>query len=253
MPTTAATVIGSTGLVGTYILTHLLSSPQWASVTTISRRAPKPSFSGADTTKLTTVLEHEAGNFGAHIPASSTVVFSSLGSTRAAAGSFAAQWKIDHDANVSFFKAARANPEVRTAVLISSGGTRSFLLKNSPYGRMKNGAEDALFELDFPATIVLRPGMILGQREEHRTIEGIGQAFLRGVGALSSGLKDTLGQDAEIIGRAAVKAAEIAERGEAPSKIWVLEAADIMKYGRMADDKERKDSTATATQEPERK
>lgn len=40
------------------------------------------------------------------------------------------------------------------------------------------------------------------------------------------------GQDQKIIGRAAVVAAKIAQEGKAPSKYWVLEQADIIKYGR---------------------
>jgi hypothetical protein len=40
------------------------------------------------------------------------------------------------------------------------------------------------------------------------------------------------GQDQIIIGRAAVAAAGIAEEGKAPSKHWVLEQADVVKYGR---------------------
>lgn len=40
------------------------------------------------------------------------------------------------------------------------------------------------------------------------------------------------GQDQAIIGRAAVAAARIVEEGNAPSKYWVLEQADIVRLGR---------------------
>lgn len=40
------------------------------------------------------------------------------------------------------------------------------------------------------------------------------------------------GQDQAIIGRAAVAAARMAEEGKAPSKYWVVNMADIVKYGR---------------------
>lgn len=45
-------------------------------------------------------------------------------------------------------------------------------------------------------------------------------------------LTSVLGQDQKIIGRAAVAAASLAQEGKAPSKFWVLEQADIVKYGR---------------------
>jgi hypothetical protein len=40
------------------------------------------------------------------------------------------------------------------------------------------------------------------------------------------------GQDQTIIGRAAVAAAHMVEEGKAPSKYWVMEQADIVKFGR---------------------
>jgi hypothetical protein len=41
-----------------------------------------------------------------------------------------------------------------------------------------------------------------------------------------------LGQDQKIIGRAAVAAVKLAQEGKAPSKFWVLEQGDVVKYGR---------------------
>lgn len=40
------------------------------------------------------------------------------------------------------------------------------------------------------------------------------------------------GQDQTVIGRAAVAAARMSEEGRAPSKFWVVESSDILKYGR---------------------
>ena len=40
------------------------------------------------------------------------------------------------------------------------------------------------------------------------------------------------GQDQKIIGRAAVAAVKLVQEDKAPSKYWVLEQADIVKYGR---------------------
>jgi len=40
------------------------------------------------------------------------------------------------------------------------------------------------------------------------------------------------GQDQTIIVRAAVAAARMVEEGKAPSKYWVVEQADIVKFGR---------------------
>lgn len=45
-------------------------------------------------------------------------------------------------------------------------------------------------------------------------------------------MTSTSGQDQKIIERAAVAAARLAQEGKAPSKYWVLEQADVVKYGR---------------------
>ena len=96
---------------------------------------------------------------------------------------------------------------------------------------MKIGVEDAIKDLEFENAVVLRPGIILGEREEKRTVEGWAQAFVRGLGSVSMAAKDMVGQDASVIALAAVKAAELAADGKAPSSYWVLEAADIVSYG----------------------
>lgn len=103
----------------------------------------------------------------------------------------------------------------------------------APYSRMKNGVKDALRDLAFDGgAVVLKPGMILGDRADPRAVpravEGLGQVLVRGVGRLSPALRDSLGQDADVIARAAQLAAE----GKAPSKFWVVEAADIIRLGR---------------------
>ena len=226
---TAATVIGSTGLTGSFILETLLSTETFRPVCTISRRAPASSSPALQAT-----VEADTSAWAARLTSQSpapAVVFSALGTTRAAAGGLDAQWKIDHDLNVELAGAAKA-AGASTFVFVSSGGVRSAVGGRFPYSRMKAGVEDAVRDLDFDHGIVLRPGMILGQREESRAAEGIMQSFFRGLGSINRGLGDALGHEAQVIGRAAVRAAQLAEEGKAPSKFWVLEGKDIVRLGR---------------------
>ncbi|EQL04011.1 hypothetical protein OCS_00258 [Ophiocordyceps sinensis CO18] len=44
--------------------------------------------------------------------------------------------------------------------------------------------------------------------------------------------KAVIGQDADVIARAAVRAAQLAAQGKAPSKYWVVEASEIVRLGR---------------------
>ncbi|OAA70233.1 NAD(P)-binding domain protein [Cordyceps fumosorosea ARSEF 2679] len=225
----AAAIIGSTGLVGSNILSTVLAGETYTPVSTITRRAPKATSSAlnavidADTNKWASLLSN--------LSPSPATVFSALGTTRAAAGGLANQWKIDHDLNIELARAAKA-AGATTFVFISSGGTRGLLSRSVPYSKMKNGVEDAIRELGFEHGIVLKPGVILGEREEARAAESWFQSLTHGLGRVSGAAKDFLGQDAEVIARAAVRAAQIAEEGKAPAKYWVVEASDIIRLGR---------------------
>lgn len=228
-PPPSAAIIGSTGLVGGHILSTLLAVETFTPVHTITRRAPK-----AESPLLDAVVDADTSKWASLLSSftpTPSVVFSALGTTRAAAGGLANQWKIDHDLNVELAKAAKA-AGTGTFVFISSAGTRGFPSSMAPYSKMKNGVEDAIKEQDFQQAVILKPGMILGHREQSRLLEGIAQGAVNGIGRLSAAAKDTIGQDAEVIGRAAVKAAQLASEGKAPSKYWVVEAAEIVKLGR---------------------
>ena len=74
--------------------------------------------------------------------------------------------------------------------------------------------------------------------------------FMRGLGKyVSRGLQDYLSQDAEVLGRAAVRAAFLAREGKAPGdgRFWVLEPADILKYGAVYEPVAEPGSTQSST------
>ncbi|KAK4234874.1 hypothetical protein C8A03DRAFT_18296 [Achaetomium macrosporum] len=226
---TSNVVFGCTGLVGSNILSTLLTcSP--ATTVTISRRPPKSSGPNlnaiieADTTQWASKLKE--------LTPTPTTVFSGLGTTRAQAGSIANQWKIDHDLNVELARAAK-EAGVRQFVFISSAGTRGLFSSAVPYSRMKQGVEDAIKGLEFETAIIVRPGFIFGEREVKLQGAAPIGAAIRGLGKVfGQWAQDKLGQEAEVIARAAVHAARIAKEGKAPAKFWVLEQSDVVRLGR---------------------
>lgn len=226
---TTAAVFGSTGATGSHILNSLLALDAYSFVKTISRRAPKPT-----SPKLEAIVEADTSKWCSRLTSLTPVppvVFSAVGTTRATAGGIGAQWKIDHDLNIEIAKAAK-EAGVKTFVFISSAGTRGLLAGYVPYSKMKVGVEDAIKGLDFEQAIILRPGMILGEREAGKAKAPLLEALISSFGKVSQGFQDSIGQNQVEIGRAAVAAAKLAQEGKAPSKFWVVEQIDIVRLGR---------------------
>jgi uncharacterized protein YbjT (DUF2867 family) len=224
---TTALLFGSTGLVGSNILETLSKLDSFVKIYTVSRRAPK-----TQSPKIEPIINTDTDSWAkAFSTLTPSVLISALGTTRAQAGGIQNQWKIDHDLNVDIAKQAKEQG-IKTFVFISSAGTRGFPSSYLPYSKMKVGVEDTITSLGFDNAIILRPGGILGQREKAQAGGPLMNSLIRGLGKISLGLQDTFGQEAEVIARAAVHAAKIAEEGKAPKNPWVLEAKDIVRLGR---------------------
>ncbi|KAH8898295.1 NAD dependent epimerase/dehydratase family protein [Thozetella sp. PMI_491] len=226
-PATAA-VFGSTGHSGQFILTTLLASDSIKTVYTFSRRAPK-----VESAKLSTYVDRDTSKWASsllEIQPPPNAVFSALAVTHAEAGSMKNKWKIDHDLNIELAKAAKA-AGAKTFVFISGAGARSMVGAYFADMQMKKGVEVAIETLGFDHVVVLRPGLILGQRETPHPIGPLLNTIVRGFGVISGGLQDRLGQEAEVVGRAAVRAAQLASEGKAPSKPWILDGPEIVKLG----------------------
>jgi hypothetical protein len=244
----SAGIVGSTGLVvsravprpsklkltytlltktkGSNILKTLLPLPELTSIVTVSRRAP-----GEASEKLHAIISPDtstwATSLASYTPAPQ-VFFSGLGTTRADAGGVENQRKVDVDLNVSVARAAR-EAGARVYVLISAVGANAG--SSVAYPRMKGELEDAVSKVGFEKTVLVRPGMILGDRKKSR----FGEVVVGGLARVSGlvGLKDSWAQDADVIAKAAVKAGLMAAEGKAPAgDVWVVGPADIVKLGR---------------------
>lgn len=182
-------VFGSTGAVGSQILSAVLASDGFSSIKTISRRLPE-----SDSLKLERLEEGDISKWSGMIASLSpkpSVVFNAVGTTRATAGGIENQWKIDHDSCIENAKAAKA-AGVKTYVFISSAGTRGFLSGYVPYSKMKVGVEDAIKELDFEHAIILRPGMILGREKPKAPFF---ESIVGNLNKIGQGIQDCLGMD----------------------------------------------------------
>lgn len=97
---------------------------------------------------------------------------------------------------------------------------------------MKAELEEAIKEVGFEKTVFVKPGMIVGTRENVKPLDGVvrGAAWLSGV--ISGGhLKNIWAQEADDIGRAAIVAGLEAVTGGGPDIRYVGQA-DIVKLGK---------------------
>lgn len=156
------------------------------------------------------------------------IFFSGLGTTRAAAGGLEEQRKIDFELNLELAKAAK-EAGVETYVLISGGGANS--QSNMAYPRMKGELEDAVKALDFKHTVILRPGLIVGERTDSRPAEAVVRGIAKALRSLTPALTNFWAQDASVIARAAVNAGVQCMEEKHEVGVWELGQGAIISLG----------------------
>lgn len=174
-----AIVIGATGLVGTQLLSQLLQDDRFSAVLVFGRRS-----TGIVHPKLQELLvDFDAPSTWAP-QVQGDVLFSALGTTIKTAGNQEAQYKVDFHYQYTFAQAAAKNG-VPVYVLVSSAmaNDRSRIF----YTRMKGELEREVKKLPFTAIRIIQPGVLAGDRKEHRPGEKMGirmLKFLNGLGIM---------------------------------------------------------------------
>lgn len=171
-----ALLIGATGLVGSQLLSQLLSDDRFGKVIAFGRRALETAHSK---------LETRVVDFSAPASWSSLVrgdvAFSALGTTIKQAKTQAAQRQVDYDYQLEFAKAAAKNG-VPTYVLCSAASANP--QSGRFYSRIKGELDRDVQTLGFERVRILRPSLLGGDRKEARTGEKIGSAVLGAMNAL---------------------------------------------------------------------
>lgn len=168
-PSRSALVAGATGLVGRTLVERLTADPAWSAVIALVRRDNADLGSGA--TLRTHVIDYEALAAGTVALPAATHAFCTLGTTRRAAGSAAAFRRVDFDYAVAFARAAqRAGAQHLLLVSAAGAAAGSAVL----YSRVKGEVEQAVIDLGFRSTTIVRPSFLDGPRTESRPIERVG-------------------------------------------------------------------------------
>lgn len=218
-----AAVAGATGLIGRALIDALLAERSVGAVHALVRsRSP--------------VLGALAGvqqivvDYGAELPALPPLddAYCCLGTTIAAAGSQAAFRAVDHDAVITFARAARSAGATRLAVVSALGADAA---SSVFYNRVKGEMEAAIVRLGFDSVVIARPSLLLGDRDALGQPTRVGERIAAALTRPFSGLipKSVRPIDAATVARALLRALQHAEPGA-----WRFESAALHELGRAA-------------------
>lgn len=204
MQVRTAILAGGTGLVGRAVLRELLQDPLYGRIVALTRRPL-----GVSHVKLETVQTDFSDLDELNL--SGDDAFCCLGTTLRAAGSPAAFRMVDYDHVVDFAGTVRRQGGKRFAVVSSVGADAGSRLL---YSRTKGEMERTVAAMGFSALTILRPSLLLGEREEHRPGEGRLVALSPWITPLLVGpLRRYRPVEAAVVARAMVRLTRAAEPG----------------------------------------
>ncbi|CAN5862085.1 oxidoreductase [soil metagenome] len=174
-----ALLLGATGLVGGHCLNFLLNDESYGRVSVLGRRPlerehPKLEQHLVDFDRL----EDSAELIRAQD------VFCCLGTTIRKAGSQEAFRRVDFEYPLQSARIAARQETERFLIVTAIGadpGSRIF------YNRVKGEVEEAVRALPFESLVILRPSLLMGEREEMRPGERLAEPAMRALSPLMLG------------------------------------------------------------------
>ena len=174
-----AIILGATGLTGSLLLKRLIADESYTGIKLFSRKA-----SGISSPKI----QEYTGNIlqleGFKNEFTGDVVFCCVGTTSSKTKNRAVYRDIDFGIPVTASRLAKENG-IPTFLVISSMGANAG--SKVFYTRTKGEMEKAVLDQEIQNTFILRPSLILGNRNERRITESIGAFFMKGMKPLLVG------------------------------------------------------------------
>ena len=203
----SCSIAGTTGLVGSHLLTLLLEDSGVSAVTALGRRPL-----GIANPKLREVRTNfeQPAELRPHLAVDA--VFCTLGTTIKQAGSQEAFRKVDGVYPLALATEAAAAGARQFLIVTAVGAdahSRVF------YSRVKGELEESLRKLSFPGGLHLfHPSLLLGHRQEPRAGERMAEVLMRVTGPLLAGpLRRYHAIDAGDVARAMRRASQTADAG----------------------------------------
>lgn len=214
--TKTALLIGATGLIGKQVLQNLLESPDYGEVRALTRKSLNIRHP-----KLAEIIFDFDSPDKAAVKADD--IFCCLGTTIKKAGSQEAFRKVDLEYPLKIASIAKINGAEKYLIVSSMGADSKSVFF---YNRVKGEVQDKLASFNFDSLHILQPSLLLGEREERRLGEKVGEVLAKLLGPLMSGsLKKYKAIDSAKVARAMVVLAQKQEKG-----IFIHNSADLQAY-----------------------
>jgi uncharacterized protein YbjT (DUF2867 family) len=181
MDARTALVFGSTGLIGRSLVEELCASDNYSAVKLFVRKQGSTVLQ-SDKIREFVVDFEKLNSYADQITGDDLYI--ALGTTIKKAGSVSKMEEIDRDLPVRIASIASANRIPRIAVVSSIGANA---LSGNYYLRIKGEMEKAILGLNFRCLAVVRPSILLGEREEKRFGENAGKFFMKIFGVFLAG------------------------------------------------------------------
>lgn len=156
-------LVGATGLVGRHCLGHLTGDARVAEISVLQRRAPEQSARDPRIRIVQTDFE-AIGALPATVFGVDAAICA-LGTTIRQAGSQTAFRRVDHDYPLAIARRLREAGATRFGLVSALGadtGSRVF------YNQVKGEVEAAIEALGFASLSIVRPSLLLGERDDFR-------------------------------------------------------------------------------------
>ncbi len=173
-----ALIAGATGLVGSNLLKKICDDPYYDAVYVLTRRPI-----AQQQAKVHEIIVDFDNLQASEIPEVDDV-FCCLGTTMKKAGSKENYRKIDYHYPFTIAELAYQKGAKQFFLISSMGANKRSIFF---YTRLKGETEEAIVKIGYQATHIIRPAMLLGQRKEKRTAEGMAQGLMKKVAPLMVG------------------------------------------------------------------
>jgi len=157
-----AIVFGSSGFVGSHLLSELLNSSDYGQVTAVARKSLNITHP-----RLRTVIGDYNSLAGVKSEIAADEVFIALGTTKTNSPKKAEYYQVDHEYPVLAARIAKERG-AKSVFLVTAVGANP----NSKvfYVRTKGETERDVIALNFEHTHIFRPSVIMGKRKENRSL-----------------------------------------------------------------------------------